>query len=59
VYALAFVAKVTVHAEVMKHHPSFELYGGKVKMKLFTDEAKGLTSKDFALAKRIDKLSIH
>ena len=58
VNALAFVAKVLVHAEVMEHHPTFEIAEGKVKVKLKTTEAKGLTPKDFSLAKRIDRLTV-
>lgn len=56
VAALAFVAKVTVHAELLQHHPIIELSHGKVKIKLHTNEVKGLTKKDFDLAKRIDGL---
>ncbi|MCD5381844.1 MAG: 4a-hydroxytetrahydrobiopterin dehydratase [Candidatus Pacebacteria bacterium] len=56
--ALAFVAKITVHAEVIDHHPTIELSYGKVKVKLATHEPKGLTTKDFDLAKRIDRLRL-
>jgi len=55
---LAFVAKITVHAEVIGHHPDIELSYGKVKVVLTTHEAKGLTKLDFELAKRIDNLRI-
>jgi len=54
---LAFVAKITVHAEVINHHPDIELSYGKVKVKLSTHEVKGLTGKDFELAERIDRLN--
>lgn len=53
---LAFAAKITVHAEVIGHHPVIELSYGKVKVKLTTHDAKGLTKLDFELAKRIDAL---
>jgi 4a-hydroxytetrahydrobiopterin dehydratase len=56
--ALAFVAKITVHAEVLGHHPDIELSYGKVKVKLTTHEVKGLTKADFELAKRIDNLRL-
>jgi len=58
VTALAFVAKITVHAEILGHHPDIELSYGKVKVKLKTHDVKGLTTKDFGLAKRIDKLTV-
>lgn len=54
--ALEFVAKVAVHAEILNHHPTIELSFGRVKVRLTTDEAKGLTNLDFELAKRIDGL---
>ena len=55
---LAFIAKITVHAEIMGHHPDVELSYGKVKVKLTTHDAKGLTNADFELAKKIDALKI-
>jgi len=56
VAALAFCAKVAVHAEVLSHHPDIELSYGKVKIKLTTHEAGGLSKLDFKLAKKIDRL---
>lgn len=58
VSALAFVAKVTVHAEVLDHHPDIELSYGKVKVKLTTHETGSLTKLDFALAERIDAIVV-
>ena len=58
VNALSFVAKVTVHAEILEHHPDIELSYGKVKVILSTHDVKGLTVKDFDLAKKIDGLQI-
>lgn len=52
--ALAFVAKVAVHAEVLDHHPDIELSYGKVKVKLTTHKTASLTKLDLALAERID-----
>ena len=57
--ALAFVAKIAVHAEVVGHHPDIELSYGKVKVKLTTHEHNGLTKKDFELAERIDGLRLN
>ena len=58
VNGLAFVAKIAVYAEIMNHHPDIELSYGKVKVKLSTHDAKGLTNADFELAKKIDNLRI-
>lgn len=57
VAALAFCAKITVHAEVLDHHPDIELSYGKVKVKLTTHHTGGLTKLDFALAERIDGIN--
>jgi 4a-hydroxytetrahydrobiopterin dehydratase len=57
VAALAFLAKVTVHAEVMDHHPVAELSYGTLVLTLSTSTVKGLTKKDFELAAKLDRLS--
>lgn len=57
VSALAFLAKVTVHAEVMNHHPEIELSYGTLKVILSTANVSGLSKYDFELAGRIDGLS--
>lgn len=57
VATLAFLAKVTVHAEVMDHHPEIELSYGMLKVTLSTTSVNGLTKNDFELAGRIDGLS--
>ena len=54
---LAFIAKISVHAEVLNHHPTLELSYGNVKVTLTTHSAKGLTKGDFELAGRIEKLN--
>ena len=59
VSGLAFVAKIAVHAEVLEHHPDIELTYSRVKVKLSTHDAKGLTALDFDLAKRIDEITPH
>lgn len=56
VSGLAFIAKITVHAELLNHHPTIELSYGSVKVTLSTHDVKGLTKLDFELAKRIDAL---
>lgn len=54
--ALVFIARVTVHAQVMNHHPNIEFSYKKVKVTLSTHEVKGLTKLDFDLAKKIDAI---
>lgn len=54
---LAFVARVAVYAEVLQHHPELILSHKKVKVALTTHEAKGLTAKDFDIAKKIDRIA--
>lgn len=56
--ALVFIARVTVHAQVLDHHPDIEFTYKKVKVTLTSHEVKGLTKLDFDLAGRIDDLKI-
>jgi 4a-hydroxytetrahydrobiopterin dehydratase len=52
--ALGFIVKVGLLAEKMNHHPElFNVYN-KVSIRLATHDAKGVTTKDFELAKAID-----
>lgn len=51
-----FLARITIHAEVQKHHPDINLAYGRVKVSLTTHSQKALTAKDIKLAKVIDKL---
>ena len=53
---LIFIARISVHAEILKHHPDIEFSYGKVKVKLSTHDLKGLTGVDVALLERIEKL---
>lgn len=54
--ALVFIARITVHAQVMDHHPDIEFSYKKVKVSVTSHEVKGLTKQDFELAKKIDAL---
>ena len=56
IQALVFIARMSVHAEVLKHHPDIEFSYAKVKVKLTTHALKGLTKVDIALLERIAKL---
>lgn len=58
VASLAFLAKVTVHAEILGHHPDVELSYDKLKIKITTHDVKGLTKKDFELARKIDEITL-
>lgn len=51
---LIFVTKVSVHAEVVDHHPEITLGYGFVKVVLTTKDVKGLSTADFTLATTID-----
>jgi len=55
--ALVCIARITVHAQVLNHHPDIEFSFKKVKVSLSSDDLKGLTKVDFDLAKRIDVLT--
>lgn len=54
---LSFAAKIAVHAELLKHHPTLELTNTRVKVILTTASVKGLTKSDIELATRIEKLN--
>lgn len=55
--ALVFIARISVHAEVLKHHPDIEFSYAKVKVILTTHALKGITKLDVALLERIEYLS--
>jgi 4a-hydroxytetrahydrobiopterin dehydratase len=57
VAALVFIARLTVHAQVLNHHPEILFTFKKVKVTLTTHECKGITTLDIEFAKRIDSLS--
>lgn len=51
-----FVNSVAEAAEEMDHHPDIDIRYNKVTLTLSTHKKGGLTSLDFALARRIDDL---
>lgn len=57
VAALVFIARTTVHAEVLQHHPDITFTYKKVKVVITTHELKALTKVDVALLERISALS--
>jgi 4a-hydroxytetrahydrobiopterin dehydratase len=54
--AIAMLVRVSELAESHNHHPEMVSSYTLVRIKLWTHDANGLTSKDFELAKAIDKL---
>lgn len=54
--ALAFVNKTGEIAEEEGHHPDIELGYGKVAVNLSTHAVGGLSTNDFIVAAKIDKL---
>lgn len=57
VSALAFCAKITVHAELLQNHPDLLIHENTVKVTLHTKDIKGLSKLDFELAERIDMIT--
>ncbi len=53
---LLFIARSTVNAEIVNHHPDITFTYLKVKMVLTTHDAKGLTKNDIDLLHRIEKV---
>ena len=54
--AFGFMSAVALKAQEMDHHPEWSNVYNKVKIKLTTHDAGGLTEKDFILAKFIDDI---
>ena len=54
--AFSFMTAVALVAEKSAHHPNWKNVYNKVTIALNTHDADGITDKDFALAKEIDKM---
>lgn len=54
--AIKFVNAVARLAEKAWHHPDIDIRWNKVTLTLTTHDQGGLTEKDFALAKKFDRL---
>ena len=52
--AIVVVDRVAEVAEAAQHHPDIDIRWNKVTLALTTHDQGGLTSKDFALAKKFD-----
>ncbi len=55
--AIRFVNAVAEQAEKADHHPDILIQYSRVTLRLSTHDCKGLSSRDFALAKIADGLS--
>ncbi len=56
VEAFSFMTAVALLAEKFAHHPNWKNTYNKLTIDLCTHDADGITTKDFDLAKAIDKL---
>jgi 4a-hydroxytetrahydrobiopterin dehydratase len=55
--AMRFVNRVAEAAEAANHHPDILVHGwNRVRLRLTTHSAGGLTAADFALAEGLDRL---
>jgi 4a-hydroxytetrahydrobiopterin dehydratase len=54
--ALLFINKVGAIAEKLNHHPELFNAYNKVKLRLTTHDAHGITQKDFDLAAAVDAI---
>jgi 4a-hydroxytetrahydrobiopterin dehydratase len=55
--AFAFMTRCAMAAEQMNHHPEWFNVYNKVDVVLSTHDAGGITEKDFALARKMDRLA--
>jgi 4a-hydroxytetrahydrobiopterin dehydratase len=53
--AISFVDRLAVAADAASHHPSIDIRYDAVKLELSTHSEHGITEKDFALAKEINR----
>lgn len=56
VEAFSFMTAIALEAEKLDHHPDWSNSYNRVKIALTNHAAKGITSLDFDLADKIDKL---
>ena len=55
--AFGFLARVALYAEKVDHHPEFSSVWNRVDFRLTTHDAHGVTERDIALAKAIDRIA--
>lgn len=52
---IRFINRVAELAEAADHHPDIDIRYTRITIRLWTHTANGITEKDFALAKQIDR----
>ncbi len=57
VHAMKFVNAVADAANRLDHHPDIFIYYNKVRLRITTHKAGGLTEDDFALARELNNLT--
>jgi len=55
--AMAFVNRVAELAEEARHHPDITIRYNRVQLLLTTHEARGITERDIALARKLAELA--
>ena len=55
--AFGFMTRVALAAEQADHHPEWSNVWSRVDIRLTTHDAGGLTTRDVALAERIDRIA--
>ncbi len=53
--SIAFVNRIAKRAQKLNHHPDIDIRFNKVTLQLTTHDARGLTEKDFVLARQSDE----
>ena len=53
---IRFLNRVAKLAETMNHHPDIDIRYNKIKLSLTTHDEGGLTTRDFKLARSIDRM---
>lgn len=56
--ALVLIARITVHAQVLNHHPTITFTYAKVVVTVTTHDTKSLTKRDVELATEIDAIKV-
>lgn len=55
--AFGFLTRVALHAEKVDHHPEFTSVWNRVDFRCTSHDAGGVTDRDTALARAIDRLA--